>query len=471
VNGDGKPDIVTANLSSNDISVLLGNGDGTFASEKHFQVGVSPRELAIRDVNGDGKPDLLVINNGSDFESVLLNTGGGNFAPQLPAFTAENNEHAVSFDYNKDGREDLVASLGDGRALIITGRGDGTFETRTELTLTNATIKKVLVADLDANQIPELLVLNQRSNTLDVLQYSAAITNYVPLESLALDGQVQSFVVQDLNQDGKLDLAVVSGGPPVSSGTNQLTLFFGTGGFGFGPAVRIPLTVYPNDLLAGDINGDGHPDLLVMSFATGSVLELTGDGTGAFQSGSPVKLADFLSLGALTNLDTDPGAELVVAGIMSNNYFLKVLKSGGAGAWTEKQTLSTNLNVLDFALQDITTDGRADVIALSQDEAFNTTVDLFAGATNGFGPRQVLVSGVNSASNLTLGDFDRDGRTDFLTGSTIYLTKLNGGVSSPLPVWIGEAGVRIVQDLNGDHKPDLLTWGQFNGTIATLFAR
>jgi hypothetical protein len=74
LNGDGHPDLVTANSGSNDVSVLLGDGTGAFAAAQSFAVGASPASVAIGDLNGDGKPDVVTANSGSNDVSVLLNT-------------------------------------------------------------------------------------------------------------------------------------------------------------------------------------------------------------------------------------------------------------------------------------------------------------------------------------------------------------------------------------------------------------
>ena len=72
-NGDGKPDLATANVGSNEVSVLLGSGSGGFGPATNFGVGDGPFSVAVGDFNGDGKPDLAVANNGSDNVSVLYN--------------------------------------------------------------------------------------------------------------------------------------------------------------------------------------------------------------------------------------------------------------------------------------------------------------------------------------------------------------------------------------------------------------
>ena len=110
VNGDGKPDLVTANNGSGDVSVLLGNGDGTFQPQVRFKAGRNPLSVAIGDVNGDGKPDLVTANSGSGDVSVLLGNGDGTFRPQA-RFAAGSGPQSVAIgDVNGDGQPDLVTA-------------------------------------------------------------------------------------------------------------------------------------------------------------------------------------------------------------------------------------------------------------------------------------------------------------------------------------------------------------------------
>src|SRR5206468_3870493 len=104
LNGDGPPDLAVANRDSKSVSVLLGNGDGTFAAAASFAVGTSPQSVAIADLSDDGRLDLAVANAGSHNVSVLLGIG--------------------------DGRPDLaVGSLGSDDISVLLGKGDGTFGT------------------------------------------------------------------------------------------------------------------------------------------------------------------------------------------------------------------------------------------------------------------------------------------------------------------------------------------------------
>src|SRR6266446_3050476 len=105
-NGDGKLDLAVANFDSNDISVLLGNGDGSFQAALTFAAGSSPVSVAVGDFNGDGKLDLAVANSGSSYPSVLLGNGDGTFQAAL-SFAGRSGTSSVAVgDFNGDGKLD-----------------------------------------------------------------------------------------------------------------------------------------------------------------------------------------------------------------------------------------------------------------------------------------------------------------------------------------------------------------------------
>jgi hypothetical protein len=88
LDGDGIPDVVTANNGSDDLSVRIGNGNGTFQAAQRFVAGGGPSSVAIADLNGDGFQDLAVANNFSDDVSVLLGNGNGTFQPSSVILSA-----------------------------------------------------------------------------------------------------------------------------------------------------------------------------------------------------------------------------------------------------------------------------------------------------------------------------------------------------------------------------------------------
>ena len=110
-NGDGRPDLAVANSGSDDISVLLGNGDGTFQAPVRIAAGASPTSLVAGDFNGDGRPDLAVANFDSNDMSVLLGNGDGTFQTQVTVRGGDSVPTSlVAGDFNGDGRPDLAVA-------------------------------------------------------------------------------------------------------------------------------------------------------------------------------------------------------------------------------------------------------------------------------------------------------------------------------------------------------------------------
>jgi hypothetical protein len=144
-NGDGRTDLAVANLGSffglpGSVSVLLGNGDGTFQNQVTYAVGNAPHALVAADFNGDGRTDLAVANDGeigssgflirgSSDVSVLLGNGDGTFQNQVTYAVGDVPDALVAADFNGDGRTDLAtANIYDNDVSVLLGNGDGTFQ-------------------------------------------------------------------------------------------------------------------------------------------------------------------------------------------------------------------------------------------------------------------------------------------------------------------------------------------------------
>src|SRR5437899_3093836 len=168
VNGDGKPDLIAVNTGSNTISVFLGAGDGTFGAKTDFPTGNVPHGVAVADLNSDGKLDVVVANTGADTVSVLLGQGNGSFAPATNFPTGVAPFSVAIADLNGDGIPDLVVvnvSPGANSVSVLLGRGDGTFGPKTDFP-TGADPRDVVIADLNADGIPDLIVANVTANTV-----------------------------------------------------------------------------------------------------------------------------------------------------------------------------------------------------------------------------------------------------------------------------------------------------------------
>ena len=144
LNGDGWVDIVTASWTPNSVSVLLGNGDGTFASQATFAVGSSPNSVALADLNGDGQVDIVTANRNSSNVSVLLGNGDGTFAAQA-TFTVGSQPWSVALaDLNGDGQVDIVTTnKGSNNMSVLLNQGS------TDLAITKTSGPNPVIAGND----------------------------------------------------------------------------------------------------------------------------------------------------------------------------------------------------------------------------------------------------------------------------------------------------------------------------------
>jgi hypothetical protein len=235
-NEDGKLDLAATNDGNDTVSILLGNGDGTFRAHVEYATGSVPFPIAVGDLNGDGKLDLVVGNAGANTFSVLLGNGDGTFQTHVDYPTIPDPQSVVLADFNGDGKLDLaVFSEGDGTSILL-GNGDGTFRHLVDYPT------------------------GCGSNTNDC-----------------------TAAVGDLNGDGKLDLAVRN------SPANRVSVFLGNGDGSFQTPLSFPTCANPNQVTIGDFNGDGRLDLVAANLDTTDVTVLL-QTTGAAVSLTPDSL-------------------------------------------------------------------------------------------------------------------------------------------------------------------------------------
>ncbi len=347
-NGDGKPDMAVANSGSNNVSILLGNGDGTYQPAVNFNAGLSPNSIAVGDFNGDGKLDLAVFQAGNTSNatagaiSILLGNGNGTFqAPKNTALTEFSSVMAVA-DFNLDQKSDLAVSSVDsstGTAVvtlsIFLGKGDGTFQPAKQTPVPNPSGGALASADFNRDSKPDLAVVTSAGI---LILLSNGDGTFLPGARVAVaDGFTPDSVqTADLNLDGGPDLVVrssqtVGGRPPCPefchfSTTQHLSSFFSNGDGSFqgehiiatASSEHIVFTTGASiaEVAVGDFNGDGKVDVAYRRFTSfvfhgGSAsLEIVlGKGNGSFSS--PVVMSDLGPGLVAENLNADKLSDLV----------------------------------------------------------------------------------------------------------------------------------------------------------------
>lgn len=288
-NHDGKADIATCNILSHDVSILLGNGDGTFQSSKSYRAapdqGSSVIDLVAGDFNEDGKLDLVVTlgDNSQMMASLLLGKGDGSFAAPQFFSVGVFEEQIASADFNGDKHLDLFLG-GTGQSSVMLGKGDGTFQAPvTYSTGSIARVTGLAIADLDGDSVPDVAAVNQDgSGTIGVL-LGHGDGSFAPVKTFQAGSLPYSIAAADFNHDGNPDLAL-----SFSSG-GTIAIYLNNGDATFTPGNTYQVGTRPLYMAATDLDMDGNVDLAVATYKTGSrqsgsVGVLYGIGDGTFEA-------------------------------------------------------------------------------------------------------------------------------------------------------------------------------------------
>jgi elongation factor P hydroxylase len=260
LNGDGKADLATANTGYgwDSVSVLLNRGDGSFQAKVDYATGGSPRSVAIDDLNGDGKPDLATANSYLDNVSVLLNSGDGSFPAKRDYRSVVPISIAIG-DLNGDGKPDLAtANSYLDNVSVLLNSGDGSFPAKRDYR-TSLGPNSVAIGDLNADGKPDLATANagygSHSGGIDAVNVllNKGDGSFRFTHVYQTGRSPHSVAIGDLNGDRKPDLATANRGKTVSVLVNR-----GDGSF---QAKLDYAAGYPNSVAIGDLNGDGEPDL------------------------------------------------------------------------------------------------------------------------------------------------------------------------------------------------------------------
>jgi Bacterial Ig-like domain (group 3)/FG-GAP-like repeat/Abnormal spindle-like microcephaly-assoc'd, ASPM-SPD-2-Hydin/FG-GAP repeat len=293
-NRDGIPDLAVASYAGV-VSVLIGNGDGTFRGSVDYPSAVGARGMIVGDFNGDGVLDLATANQNSGTVSILLGNGDGTFQGHVDYSTGGGPFSLVAGDFNNDGALDLaVVNQNANQVAILLGFGNGTFDSPVFFATGHLPFG-IVTGDFNGDGQLDLAIANYSDNTLSILLGNGDGT-FGTQAVFATSVGPEMLATADLNGDGKLDLAV---------GTNQkfealISILLGNGNGTFQTHSDFPSGNRPRSLVPGDFNGDGKIDLAVANYGSSSVSLLLGKGDGSFSTRTDYPTGEapqFISLG------------------------------------------------------------------------------------------------------------------------------------------------------------------------------
>ena len=470
-NRDGKADVAVANSNSDSVSILLGNGIGGFTQPAGSPVGVGsfPDSIAAGDFNLDGKSDLVVTNFSSNNVTILLGDGGGGFSEPAgsPVGSGIHPQSVRIGDFNLDGNPDLaMANPGSNNVTVLFGDGSGGFSEPAGSPLSAESAPSALaVQDFNLDGKPDLAVVNRVSNNVTILLNTcdafpcSGIGFIQPAGSPVSAGvHPRSVATADLNLDGKPDLAVAN------EASHNVTILLGNGNGGFTQPAGSPVGVgtQPVSLSAGDFNLDGKPDLAVVNAFSSNATILLGNGSGGFAeaAGSPIGVGINPLSVALGDFNLDGKPDLAVANSGSDNVM--ILLGNGTGGFTGS-IVGAETAPAAVAAGDFNIDGKPD-LAVANNASNNITI-LLGNGTGAFSqPAGSPIGAGNTPVSIAVGDFNIDGKSDLAVANhnpgsvTILLGNGSGGFTQPAgsPVGAGALPLSVaVGDFNRDGKPDL----------------
>ncbi len=505
VNGDGINDILVASLpadtsTSGEVSVLLGNNDGTFQAAKNTPTNVAATNVTADDMNGDGKLDLVLTGVTAPGIAVLPGKGDGTFGSEIDGPAGAGGLRAITADLNGDGKKDVASSSGQ----ILLGNGDGT------LTLLPGTLPTVgpsvgggpqagqgiAVADFNKDGKLDLALTNNIGVTVD-LYLGHGDGTFVYQSSFASLYGLQNISTTDIDGDGNPDLFIGStSGGTFSTDANLGGLFesalgAGDGTFFSGGDAYLPNTSALDFKTVDDVadfNGDGKPDIVSID-------------VNAANTTPQLRVRQGLATGKFTDLATTPINVSGLTGGQSNTGYLAAADFNGdskqdvvftttplgSGASTISATLGNGDGtfatqsdyaspgvVVGLAVADLNGDGKPDIVFLSDPsnagpaDLTQTTIEAMLNKGDGtFQAAQAITPQAN-LEQLAVADVNGDGKQDLVvtTGNAftssvgnvlVYLGNGDGTFQKPSSLSVGTyPGALTIADMNSDGHPDII---------------
>ncbi len=453
--GDGKLDIITSSLASNDVTVLMGNGDGTFGAPIDLPAGPDQYAVGVADFNRDGRPDIVVANYGTGDISLLFNQGGGAFGPPVSIPTAVTQVAMVSASFTDDGRLDLaVANPLQGTVTIMLGNGDGTFTTGQTISV-GADPTGLVAADFNGDGNTDLAVACAGSDDVVVLLGMGDGTFSDPIV-LPVGESPDAIVAGDFFHDGVTDIAVAD------EISNDVAVLIGRGDGTFLPARMYRVGAEPVAMVAADLNGNGYDDLVTANRTSGDLTILWALPGGGFTPQTLQYGGHAPSALAAGDFNGDGRVELAVADEQDDQVTMVASLGGGAFA----STWSVNIGEAADSLQILySPDGMSGVVLAAFSADSQDAVVLVLAGDGSLASSVPVPLGVQPIGQV-LGDFNDSGFTGIamVTASSSQIVVQLGNsssqglaplVSAPLP-----QPAPVAVDWNGDGLPDVFTLDQ-----------
>jgi hypothetical protein len=428
--GDGKLDIAQLGGDYKQLSLFTGNGQGGFrgapALGSTTDSVVIPWYLSLEgsaDVNGDGNTDLLFIDGVPSTPNLVtgLSDGKGNFtyktALSSSVLSAFGFLQPVSADFNGDGKQDALLAGTKGLLAVALSKGDGTFLAPVSLAMPklNCELNYAATGDLNGDGATDIVVAypgdaacggtGSTPSGYVVLLGKGDGTFSAPTFT-PYGGELYAITIADVNGDGHADL-LLDDAPFDGAGSFAVDLVVGNGDGTFAGGGTVVSDYLVSQVLVGDMNRDGKPDLILLSEGeqtdqdaetTAGILYLPGRGDGTFQGMTQIGTGNFFLNGTIADINNDGIPDLTAALYTSvgqpNTYFgLSTMLGKGDGSFASPVNALENMDSALPIAGNFLTDNAPDI-----------AVQTSAGTAIYLGQGGSAISATASAASLNFGD-------------------------------------------------------------------
>ena len=315
LNGDGLADLAVSNYRGQGLQVFFNQGDGTLGAYTGYNLNAGPVKVVIADLNNDALQDMIVVDKDDYLISVLMNTGSGVFAPQVLYVVCTNPDAIAVADLDNDGDLDAVvtclggAAPNDDRIGILYNQGQGVFY-RIDYRKSGSQPSQVAPGDMNQDGLMDLVVLSQGDNNVNVMinQGNTVFATPVPY---AVGSSPFAVAVADVNGDTALD--VIS----VNHGDNTVSILLNQTDGTLASQVTYAAPNQPTAVVPADVNGDGCIDLVTIGFSGNLDVYLNQNFTG-FAAAVEFAAGNFTAALAVADINADGKADVAITALGSN---------------------------------------------------------------------------------------------------------------------------------------------------------
>ncbi len=448
-NGDTYPDIAIANNSDSTVSILVNDTLLGWNDPVIIATGTSPTSLSATDINKDGFQDIIVSSGGDSSLTLLFGLGNGSFVPQAPVPTTPNPVFVISADVNSDSYSDLIVIGGSNQELqMIPGQPGGVLGFFAAL---GAEPSVAASGDFNEDGKMDLLVGStiQGKVTLFLGKGNGLFNTSTEITTGITTSDI---VVTDIDRDGHLDMIVSV------SNLNSIKVYRGKGNGSFELSLDVNTGIAPKQIKVFDSNRDGKEDLAVVNENSNSVSVLLGIGDGTFQAKTDFPVGSAPRFLAVADMNLDGYIDLAVVNQSSSS--LSVLIANGDGTFQSHAEYAVGNNPTAMLAIDVNQNGVPDIVTANDSDS---SISVLLGQSDGSVAPKLDYFAYSNPTGIISGDFNGDAKVDLLTtnGNNLSMTLLTGlgngqyNIATQIPTFSGSTNV-IAADVNGDGAPDII---------------